>query len=124
MRLAYQLACPRCGLGRVLNQSRPVRLCAACKLAAAPIRDDWTQQAACRNVQEPDLFFDEHETKMAMFVCSLCPVVSQCLTHAIDNDEVGVWGGTTAGQRRKLSKGKTCSQQQKRKCPATVGVAH
>lgn len=34
--------------------------------------------------------------------CSGCPVIQQCLQHAIENDEDGVWGGTTAKGRRRL----------------------
>lgn len=36
-------------------------------------------------------------------VCARCPVSSECLSFAMaDPTIVGVWGGTTGGQRRKL----------------------
>ena len=34
-------------------------------------------------------------------VChSGCPVLLECLRYAVENDEVGVWGGTTQLERR------------------------
>lgn len=40
----------------------------------------------------------------AKWVCTGCPVLSQCLAHAIRNGEEGIWGGTTKHERKELSK--------------------
>ena len=39
----------------------------------------------------------------ARVICSLCPVRQECLNYArADVDTVGVWGGATQQERRKL----------------------
>lgn len=58
------------------------------------------------------MFFSEDEERpsrertarevQAKAVCTACPVKQACLQHALENDEVGVWGGTDTQQRRKL----------------------
>ena len=59
-------------------------------------------QAACKTA-DPELFFtDAKETDKvaeAKSYCGVCPVVLQCLTHALKNDEFGIWGGTTMPER-------------------------
>lgn len=35
-------------------------------------------------------------------LCSTCPVQQACLRYALDYDVDGVWGGTTAAERRRL----------------------
>jgi len=50
------------------------------------------------------------EAKEAIAICNTCPLLDICLETALgDPDTVGVWGGTTKGQRailrRKLPKG-------------------
>jgi WhiB family transcriptional regulator, redox-sensing transcriptional regulator len=72
----------------------------------------WREEAECRN--SPELFdFDPFEldntnenaypTQAQKDVCDRCPVRVQCLTHALVHDEKGgIWGGTTAYQRKQL----------------------
>ncbi|WJZ48485.1 WhiB family transcriptional regulator [Actinomycetia phage DSL-LC01] len=63
----------------------------------------WQEHAAC--VSKLDLFFDETRKKIvkkAKAVCAVCPVKIHCLEHAIANDEIGIWGGMTTNERRKL----------------------
>jgi len=65
--------------------------------------DDWASAAACR-VSEPDELFvrgaDQHRAKQ---VCTVCPVRTECLAEALDNEiEWGVWGGMTERERRAL----------------------
>ena len=58
--------------------------------------------AVCVQV-DPELFFPEksgdHATA-AKTVCNSCPVIEECLSYALTNFEVGVWGGTTTNQRK------------------------
>lgn len=69
--------------------------------------DDWRKDAACLGV-DPDLFFpvrnDVVNVKAAKAVCAGCPVRDECLEEYLW-EEVGVFGGTSAKERRKLRKG-------------------
>lgn len=68
---------------------------------------DWRDLAAC-NGHDPDLFFPAGETgpaarkiAKAKTICASCPVVEDCLTYAIETNQVaGVWGGLTEDERR------------------------
>lgn len=70
---------------------------------------DWRRGAACRGA-DPELFYPASEmgpgrrqVERAKQVCRRCPVRDQCLAHALNRGELyGVWGGTTAGERRAL----------------------
>lgn len=65
----------------------------------------WMQQAVC--VGQGDLFFSDHMrtvVRKAKLICSTCPVRQQCLDYALKGDELGVWGGLTANERRKLKR--------------------
>lgn len=66
----------------------------------------WMDHAAC--IGRGDLFFDDlSKTKVrsARKICATCPVLVACREYAIPRDEVGVWGGLTANQRRKIRRG-------------------
>jgi len=62
----------------------------------------------------PDMFFadldDEYPvnatyiTNEAKKVCYTCPYQLKCLTYAIEENLVGVWGGTSQRQRRDIIK--------------------
>jgi WhiB family redox-sensing transcriptional regulator len=61
----------------------------------------WASKAAC--VGNSELFFEDNRptlVRKAKSFCSVCVVKSQCLTHAIENGELGIWGGMTANERR------------------------
>jgi len=65
------------------------------------------EQAACKEV-DADLFFPEGKNKReqehtAKQICASCPVVTDCLQFAIDNEQFGIWGGTTEEERRHLN---------------------
>jgi WhiB family redox-sensing transcriptional regulator len=65
------------------------------------------EQAACIQA-EPSLFFPEGKNKReqeykAKQVCASCAIVTDCLQFAIDNEQLGIWGGTTEEERRHLS---------------------
>lgn len=75
--------------------------------APAPDPDaGWMTHAACRGM-DPNLFMpargDWQAVAAAKAVCHGCPVIQQCLTHALDtNEKHGVWGGLSERQRREL----------------------
>jgi WhiB family transcriptional regulator, redox-sensing transcriptional regulator len=70
----------------------------------------WQDQAQCRHLSvalffEPDTsrggHREEHE-RQAKQVCLGCPVIRECLEHALAAEEHGVWGGLTARERAEL----------------------
>jgi WhiB family transcriptional regulator, redox-sensing transcriptional regulator len=75
-------------------------------LAELMRRPVWMDEAACRGV-DTDLFFPGlgESTLPAKAICSGCPVSADCLMYAMEgdsHDDFGVWGGTSAKQRRQL----------------------
>jgi hypothetical protein len=64
-------------------------------------RPAWQKSAACRG-QGSDIFFGSGRgaASRAMALCEGCPVAAECRAAAVATGEVGVWGGTTAQQRR------------------------
>lgn len=70
---------------------------------------DWRDLAYCRDDPMPDLWHvspnDRDGIKAAKAMCAKCPVASDCLAEALaDADLTGVWGGTTADERKKIRK--------------------
>jgi WhiB family redox-sensing transcriptional regulator len=64
---------------------------------------DWTVRAQCRNADPELLFVEGAAQNRAKALCTGCPVITQCLSHALDNREAfGVWGGMTERERRQL----------------------
>ena len=61
---------------------------------------------------DPELFFprDVEGNKLASYynergakeVCSTCVYKVDCLIYAFKNGEIGIWGGTTDGQRKHM----------------------
>ncbi|MGL5826522.1 MAG: WhiB family transcriptional regulator [Nocardioides sp.] len=65
--------------------------------------EDWARVAACRQSQPDQLFVRGAEQNKAKQVCAGCPVRTECLAEALDNEiEWGVWGGMTERERRAL----------------------
>ncbi len=70
----------------------------------------WTLAALCLDIDEPEIFYPPagndaaRVTREAKRICELCPVRTECLTYALDHDEVnyGVWGGLSPRERRQL----------------------
>lgn len=70
---------------------------------------DWRDEAACVG-EDPELFFPLSDTlvpgaeaRAALAVCRRCPVLLPCRGWAVENGEdAGIWGATTAAQRRAL----------------------
>jgi WhiB family redox-sensing transcriptional regulator len=76
-------------------------------LLSAPILNErpWAVFAACKD-EKSLTFFPQNrvEEKAALAICSICPVVEDCLDHALESKErFGVWGGTTERGRRRMS---------------------
>lgn len=65
--------------------------------------EDWAPRAACRAQQPDALFVRGAEQNKAKAICAGCPVRTECLAEALDNQiEWGVWGGMTERERRAL----------------------
>ena len=65
-------------------------------------------EAAC-TTEDPGLFFPDAgkgyaaKVKEAKRICGTCPIESKCLAEAIkNNEEYGIWGGTTEKERKQL----------------------
>ena len=65
--------------------------------------EDWASRAACKADTPDALFVRGAEQNKAKQVCAGCPVRTECLAEALDNQiEWGVWGGMTERERRAL----------------------
>ena len=63
--------------------------------------EDWASQGQCRQAQPDELFVKGAAQNKAKQLCAGCPVRTECLAEALDNNiEWGVWGGLTERQRR------------------------
>lgn len=65
---------------------------------------DWTL-AACLDA-DPDVMFPDkgEHPNPAKRVCLRCPIIVDCLEHALTQSEgFGVWGGCTAKERTKIA---------------------
>ena len=66
----------------------------------------WMAQGACRNYP-PAVFFpsDGVGVDRARKICATCPVVNECLEHALaERIDHGVWGGCSERERRRILK--------------------
>ncbi len=70
--------------------------------------EEWREGAACADDTEGIFFPDDGDVgamRRAKSICADCPVAEDCLVYAIDtNQSVGIWGGTTPRERRKLKR--------------------
>lgn len=72
------------------------------------IERDWDRDALCRQI-DPSMFdvepHDHQGMKQAKQVCQMCPVITDCLSHALEHREPwGVWGGMSARQRLRMQR--------------------
>ena len=79
---------------------------------------DWRQEGMCAQT-DPDLFFpdrgDSRSRKLAKEICADCPVAQQCLDFALETDqEYGIWGGTTALDRRRIREAESRKRRRRR----------
>ncbi|RKT78701.1 WhiB family redox-sensing transcriptional regulator [Terracoccus luteus] len=73
---------------------------------------EWQQRGLCRGSDVEQFFTDDPDqsrkarndrTEAAKAVCAGCPVVQQCLDHALRVPEpYGIWGGSTASERARM----------------------
>jgi WhiB family redox-sensing transcriptional regulator len=117
--------CTRCGA--YLRRGRQVKLCDPCFRSVVrgsdrvrsliPEHPDWHQDANCR-LEDADIFTSEvysrdrrrpmasHAVRKAKHLCATCPVRRECLIDCLQHEErtetqqPGIWGGTTAAERR------------------------
>lgn len=66
----------------------------------------WTIDAACAG-HDLNLWFpeagDRNGLATARSICAQCPVATQCLQYALENDiRHGVWGGKSSRERAKI----------------------
>ncbi len=66
--------------------------------------DEWFASAECRSVDVNGAgFFKKPYAREALAACRRCPVTEECLRWALWYHEVGLWGGMSERQRRRLS---------------------
>ena len=69
---------------------------------------EWLDRASCKETDTRVFFIyredkDQRQRREAAYgICRACPVQMDCLDYAIVNNEVGIWGGTTDQERRRL----------------------
>lgn len=64
-------------------------------------REKWMADALCPEVDGDMFFVDKGEsTRPAKAVCALCPVTTECLKYALDNDFR--FGGKSERERRRM----------------------
>ena len=65
--------------------------------------DNWPSEARCKQGPKDALFVRGAQQHQAKQACLACPVRTECLAEALDNEiEWGVWGGMTERERRAL----------------------
>jgi len=69
----------------------------------------WQKDAACKDTGHDSWYAAEHSTVQLDFqtlarVCGACPVQDACLTHAVEHEEHGYWGGMSERAIRDLRK--------------------
>lgn len=64
----------------------------------------WRDRAACRGVDPARWYPEKGQTaKAGRAICAECPVLGQCLAHALDRPETyGVWGGADQRTLRRM----------------------
>jgi WhiB family redox-sensing transcriptional regulator len=65
---------------------------------------EWRMLGACRGL-DPSIFYpdEDDEAEIAKEVCEGCGVRVACLEHALSaREKVGVWGGATERERRRM----------------------
>lgn len=73
----------------------------------------WMGQAACKNT-DPGVFFDDdtqYTRQHLKALCQSCPVVTECLEWAINNNEQGFWGGLSRKQRKAIVAARALQKQ-------------
>lgn len=76
----------------------------------------WVDRAVCKQTADPEAWWTVNITAEVRQICCGCPVRSECLQYAFDNNErYGIWGGLSEGERASLkSEGHTTIQFEER----------
>ena len=72
------------------------------KIRKAPPIGHWSDKAACRHAEDPDIFHppgDGQPGLEAIETCASCPVAAECLDYAVGAIVHGYWAGTTRDER-------------------------
>lgn len=75
-------------------------------LGALTAPPDWMDRAICAQT-DPEAFYPDvgESSYPAKAICRRCPVIVECLGHALNtNERHGIWGGTTPRERRIMAK--------------------
>lgn len=75
--------------------------------------ENWREVGSCRD-SDPNLFYPMgrgraalEQAEVAKLVCRACPSREPCLAFALaTRQELGVWGGTSPEDRRRLGRGR------------------
>lgn len=103
--------CPRCDDWRDERAVERARI-AARMTHLIGTDEEWRLAATCLG-EDPDLFFPEagESNREARAICARCPVRQPCLDWALANQapgqEVGVFGGTSGRERRRMRANQT-----------------
>lgn len=78
---------------------------------AAFARVDW-DRAACAGEDTGRFYADtgpgtDRDISWCRALCAGCPVSGQCLDYAMEHEQFGIWGGTTAEERRRARKARS-----------------
>lgn len=70
---------------------------------------DWMKAAACTGNVPREVFFPGRNGSIKALAiikpyCDVCPVIAECLAHALKHEESGVWAGTTTQDRRAMKR--------------------
>ena len=77
----------------------------------------WQRHAACRGLGSEEsqaIFFPTKGESIAeaKAICGRCPVREECLEFALTNRCIGVWGGTSEQQRRRLRRSQRARREE------------
>lgn len=63
----------------------------------------WQDQANCVGA-DSEIFSPDRDSKDVSYkkYCASCPVMTECLEHALVYEQYGIWGNTTDKERRKI----------------------
>lgn len=73
----------------------------------------WRREAKCLGSLESNFYSHaERLQEAAKAICKQCDVQAECLNYAISRPEIfGVWGGTTAAERRIIIRNRGSTKQ-------------